>query len=157
MQGGHRTVRIPVKGASAPWEYQCEDCGNRGNSGIFTVGVDGCPGRPESLNILTVCGGGARCEGHMVQESPEWRQWKESASMSADLVPRTTCGSDQVGERVRTQFLYFAKRLGMRVDNWTVFGSGAGKVATFTHDKGEYELWAGETGMVTPLMVGGNP
>lgn len=151
--GGHKTVRISSSSRGS-WEYKCNDCGTRGNPALYTAGIDGCPGRPESLNMLRVCGGGNLCGGHMAQDSPEWRAWKESSSTSSDQVPRTTCGSDHVGERVRTQFLHYAKRLGMRLDDWKVCGNGAGKVATFTHDKGAYELWAGETGMVTPLQVG---
>lgn len=156
--GGHKVVRVPVKNRE---QYKCEHCGTRGDSALFTVGVDGCPGRPESLNSLTVCPGGSGCRGHMDQTTEAWRQWKASSSMPSEEVPRYKCEATERGTRAAAQFLRHAERVGMRVEEWqlntrTIFNVNAegALVATFRHSKGRYELWVGRNGSITPLRVG---
>lgn len=149
---GHRVTRVSNEKGHA--QYWCSDCEVQGDHAVFSTGIYGCPARPESLNVLTVCGGGINCRGHMDQDTPEWRAWKASESMPSDQVPHWTCDAEQVGARVAEQFRYFADRIGMRVRDWKLTGDGDGMAATFTHEAGRYELWASKTGKVTPLRVG---
>jgi len=159
--GGHKVTRIPER-SGRQWQYQCGDCGMRGDNAVFTVGIDGCPGRPESLNELSVCAGGEKCEGHMDQSSHEWRAWKNSTSMPSDLVPRYQCKETERGNRAAAHFKNFADRLGMATDGWTTdtgttfnINAEGMKVAEFSHAKGFYEVWVGRTGMITALRVRG--
>lgn len=156
--GGHKMARVSAGSGRA--QFECQDCPLRGDYAIFTVGVNGCPGRPESLNILSVCAGGKGCPGHMDQSTDEWRRWKESKSMSSDLVPHYTCKETERGERAARQFKDFAVRLGMPTSGWelnteAVFNINADgfRVAEFDHPKGHYEVWVGKGGMITALRV----
>lgn len=158
--GGHKVTRIPNRNGEE-WQYECNDCPKRGDKAVFTVGIDACPGRPESLNKLSVCAGGAKCSGHMDQSSDEWHQWKNSKSMPSDLVPHYTCKETERGTRAAAQFKDFADRLGMPTDEWTVndgtalnINSEGMRVAEFDHPKGHYEVWVGQSGMITALRVG---
>ena len=139
-----------------PGEYKCEHCGTQGSSALFTVGVDGCPERPESLNYLMVCPGGDGCQGHMDKTTEAWHQWKASSSMPSDLVPRYQCGETERGNRAAAQFLRYAERVGLTVKNWTTVNTSAdgALVGTFQHGQNSYELWVGRTGEITPLRVG---
>lgn len=158
---------IPLKGhtlalrrSSKTREYQCRDCEAHGPIDLFSTGAEGCPGRPESLSVLTVCAGGDKCDGHMAQDSAEWRQWKASPSMSSGSVPRYQCKAQERGDRAAEQFQKFASRIGMDFRNWApnrdVFDVAADgvKVADFDHTAGHYELWVSRSGMLTPIRTG---
>jgi hypothetical protein len=158
--GGHMVTRISARNGE-PWQYECQDCPKRGDNAIFIVGVSGCPGRPESLNVLSVCAGGDSCEGHMDQSSPEWTAWKNSKSLPASSVPHYTCKATERGTRAASQFRDFAVRLGMPIKGWTlntgtVFNVNAEgvRVADFDHEKGHYEVWVGQNGSITAVRAG---
>lgn len=141
--GGHMAKRVQAR-ASESWQYECEDCGKRGDNALFTVGTHGCPGRPESLSEtgLSVCPGGERCGGHMRQNSREFTAWKNSKSMSSDLVPRDKCSADEMGVRAARQYRTFADKVGMRMRVWSEqgiagrVGAAGGTVAEFQHANG---------------------
>lgn len=156
--GGHMVTRVPDKAKQS--NYECNDCGEVGTSLVFTVGIDGCPGRPESLNNLKVCPGGDNCWEHMDQSSALWRQWKESSSMPADSVPHYRCKETERGDRAAAQFKNFADRLGMTTKNWTlntgtVFNINveAMRVAEFDHENGHYELFAAKNGTMQVVQT----
>lgn len=157
MLGGHKVERVSGKG-SGPWEFHCADCDLTGDATLFTVGITGCPGEPESLSMLSVCPGGTACAGHLVQDSPEWRGWKENPSMSTDSIPRTWCEEKDRGVRAERHFREFAARLGMPVSNWTwntetVFNVNAEAftVAKFDHPKGRYYFTVEKSGKIKPI------
>lgn len=156
--GGHMVTRVPNK--TEEFKYKCNDCEKIGKSLVFTVGIDGCPGRPESLNNLKVCPGGDNCWEHMDQSSPLWQQWKESSSMSADLVPHYRCMESERGKRAAAQYKDFADRLGMTTRNWStetgsVFNvNGDGQsVASFDHENGHYEVYVAKNGSMRALRT----
>lgn len=155
--GGHRL--IPKQGRTQG-EFTCVDCGDTGQTTLFRVGVDVCPGRPESLNNLTVCAGGDACLGHMDTTTHQWRAWKDSPSLSSDTVPHYQCESTERGSRAAAHFLNYVGRGGMVVENWTtpvetVFNVNADgmRVADFDHDRGHYEVWVSRTGKITALRT----
>lgn len=121
--GGHRIRRITAAmNRTSLW--RCIDCGleSDNSTGLFQVGFDGCPMRPESLDHLSVCPGGKNCPGHMDTSSPQYRAWKESPSMPSSDVPHITCDPDTLGLRAAAQWLYFADRIGLKTTLWAQTG-----------------------------------
>ncbi|MFE9833979.1 hypothetical protein ACFYP4_02350 [Streptomyces sp. NPDC005551] len=83
--GGHMIKRVSDPDVKVTDDFKCQDCGTRGDAAVFAVGHRGCPGRPESLNYLTI------------------RDFKGVESMSID----------EQRKAAREQWLDFAKRVGM--------------------------------------------
>lgn len=89
--GGHMIKRVSDPAVKVTDEYVCQDCHVRGDAAVFSVGVDGCPKRPESLDYLTI------------------RAFKGVDAMSLA----------EQQKAARDHWLSFAKRIGLKVDGFT--------------------------------------
>lgn len=137
--GGHQVEPMPNG-------YRCFDCGLNGDYYLFTVGVDGCPMRPASLDYLSVCPGGELCEGHVDTSTAEYRLWKESMSMPKEQVPHLTCDASLLGVRAAHQWLKFADRIGLKTSVWAQtaiadrVGAGGGHIADLQTTAGHFHI-----------------
>jgi len=155
--GGHRTVQAGVANGMPAGDralFRCLDCDATATVVSFSVGTDGCPARPESLNGLAVCPGGERCQGHMIKESPEFRAYAASSSAPIESVPRRTCTVNDLAARASAQYLYFADKIGMKMGVWASqakrVGAEGGVVAEFQHANGlGYVVLVDQFGKIT--------
>lgn len=145
--GGHRVQDTGQKygiAGHAVVLWRCVDCEDEASSTAFTTGTEGCPARPASLDYLSLCPGGEMCPGHMAHDTPEYRDWKESRTMTSDQVPRRYCDEALTGIRAARHWLDFADRIGMKMRVWSPGGlaeevdSGGGVVAGFQHASGDH-------------------
>lgn len=127
---GHRCVdtgridkAMPV-GNQTVWE--CQDCKQTASRNSFAAGLRGCPARPESLDNLSVCPGGDKCEGHPDENTAEFRAWKASNNLPKETIPRRFHTADDFAKRAATQYLSFADRIGMKMSVWAAEGMRVG-------------------------------
>lgn len=164
IRGGHRTVDTGKVDKGMPTGdqtlYRCLDCETvttRIGFGGIRGANDGCPARPESLDFLSVCPGGERCEGHMDTSTAQWRAWKDSPDASSDGVPRFHHTVDDLAERAAAQYLRHADLVEMKMGVWAAqgrkVGAEGGTVAEFQHSNGkQYEVHVDQYGKITAVQ-----
>lgn len=161
---GHRCVAtgtdkgLPVGDQTV---YECQDCKQRAPYQSFAVGARGCPARPESIDNISVCPGGDKCEGHPDQDSSEWRDYKSSDHLSIKTVPRWFHTDDDLAKRAADQYLHFADKIDMKMRVWSQqgykVGPEGGVAATFQHANGlGYEVHVNEYGKITAVQEENN-
>lgn len=149
--GGHRCVdtgrKFGISGSNQPVTlWRCLNCGLENSWHSFDSGIRGCPMRPESLDYLSVCPGGERCEGHMDTSTEDYRVWKASTSMPSDLVPRFRCDAALLGMRAARQWLKHADKIGLKTSVWAQegiakhVGAGGGRIAQLNTTAGHYHI-----------------
>lgn len=150
-------VKVPNPAATPAPPWHCTDCNTTTDRHSFAAGTRGCPGRPESLDYLRVCG--MNCPGHMDATSAEFRAWKELPSSSADSVPRVSCDPTPyalVG-RASRQWIGTADRIGLKLSVWAASGFEHAarsadpslpefEVAELTFRAGSYSVWVSRSG-----------
>lgn len=154
-KGGHkvRATGRTMKGhPGTPREWECTGCETRGDSLVFTVGLEGCPADPTSFP-LWVCPGGDRCEGHPDTDSAEFRSWREIPSFPNESVPRLYCAAEDFAKRAADRYRERADRLGLRMSAWSQsgykVGPEGGKVAELTFIGLSWSVWVDASGKVT--------
>lgn len=159
--GGHKvesTGRTNRGLPGSPRVWRCTGCGAEGDYHVFSVGIHGCAGDPGSVE-LWVCPGGERCDGHPDTDAPEWRRYKESNTMSLDMVPKTHHTAESLGMRAQRAYIGWADRVGVKFSVWAPVpernqpGAGGGKVAemSFGRDPRDtaWSAWVDASGKIT--------
>ncbi|MBD0734000.1 hypothetical protein [Streptomyces sp. CBMA29] len=155
---GHRCVDTGKVDKGMPdgdqivWE--CLDCQQRASRNAFSVGpARGCPARPESIDNLSVCPGGARCEGHPDQNSSQWREYTASNNLSIETVPRWFHTDNDLAKRAAAQYLRFADKVGVKMSVWTAegiqVGPEGGTAAEMSVGGRSYEVRVNAYGKIT--------
>lgn len=139
--------------------YRCDDCQTTATRQSFTAGTPGCPGRPQSLDYLSVCPGGDQCAGHPDTSTAEWRAYTASNHISITTVPRLTCPASELGVRAARQYLTYADRIGLKMSAWAQgaaarIGAEGGVVAEFSAAGKSYGVNADRHGKITAFRIG---
>jgi hypothetical protein len=153
--GGHKTIRINARSGDN-WKYKCQGCGTVGESNLFTTGTRGCAGEADSLNYISVCPGGEKCQGHPDTDSREWAEWKASDSLPVSHYPKITCPAWDKGVRALSLFREFARKVGMAPENWQEVkdkefppDADTMRLAEFDLKGKHFALWVGKNGKIT--------
>jgi len=158
---GHLCYLVKVRNpAAVTATWHCADCDTTTERASFKAGTRGCPGRPESLDYLQVCG--MECPGHMDTTTEDWRTWKASNSMPSDLVPKIFCDSSPgwLVTRAGTQWVAYADRIGLKMSVWAaqIFRHAAlhadpaaavFQVAELTFKGETYSVWVTRSGQLS--------
>lgn len=134
--------------------FRCDDCRTTTTRHSFLAGTTGCPGRPQSLDYLSVCPGGDLCPGHPDTDSSEWRAYTRSSNISLTTVPRLHCPVSELGVRAARQYLCFADKIGMKMSAWAQgqaasVGVEGGIVAEFTLAGKSYAVHVNPLGKIS--------